>query len=80
MKATQKEAREDLVECATAILEDVILLDCLLESMNQNEQTPATSEILQGILDRLWSYIDGHADEVKYLSACLTGRKSIPPA
>lgn len=68
------------MECATAILEDVILLDCLLESMNQNEQTPETNEILQGILDRLWSYIDGHADEVKYLSACLTGRKSIPPA
>ena len=61
-------------------LEDIILLDCFLEAMNQNEKNPAASEILQGILDRLWSYIDGHADEVKYLSACLTGRKSIPPA
>ena len=49
MKATQKEAREDLMECATAILEDVVLLDCLLESMNQNEQTPETNEIQQGI-------------------------------
>ena len=80
MKATQKEAREDLVECATAILEDVILLDCLLESMNQNEQTPETNEILQGILDRLWSYIDHHTDDVRSLSSHLTGRKSIPPA
>ena len=80
MKATQKETREDLLQCAIAQLENIILLDCFLEAMNQNEKNPAASEILQGILDRLWSYIDGHADEVKYLSACLTGRKSIPPA
>ena len=71
MKATQKEAREDLMECATAILEDVVLLDCLLESMNQ---------ILQGILDRLWSYIDHHTDDVRSLSSHLTGGTATHPA
>lgn len=80
MKATQKEMREELIECATALLEDTILLDCLLESMNQSGKSSETSELWEGILNRLWSYIENHADDTRYLSARLTGKITIPPA
>lgn len=73
MKATRKEMREELLECATALLEDTILLDCLLESMNRSGKNSETNEFWEGILNRLWSYIDNHAHDTRFLSARLTG-------
>lgn len=78
MQATELEMREELMGLATDLLEDVVLINCVLECWGKSPVLPNSQELMQATLSRVCSYAETHLHDIEYLTQRLLQRRSTP--